>query len=77
MKIDLSCNHKIVKILKVLLEKRENSYVIVRCSNRLSILSFYVRKIPNPFSKMNYLKLRYVSFREGKRGGRGGGEREY
>lgn len=51
------------------MEKRENRYVIVRCSNRLSTLSFYVRKIPNPFSKMNYVKLRYVSFREG-----GGGE---
>lgn len=55
------------------MEKRENRYVIVRCSNRLSTLSFYVRKIPNPFSKINYVKLRYVSFREE---GGGGGERE-
>ena len=54
------------------MEKRENRYVIVRCSNRLSTLSFYVRKIPNPFSKINYVKLRYVSFREEG----GGGERE-
>ena len=48
------------------MEKRENRKVIFRCSNRLSIISYYVRKILNHFSDMNYVKLRYVSLRNGR-----------